>query len=216
MRRPARLERAGALTPRDRIWSAIRSFGLHEEFSIAEIMVLTAHQVDGRTEWVQAATVLPYIEGLANAKPPYVYQTGIAQRPAMRPVRECRRFRLLRDVGAHAPNVRRDGKPALEAAGQLQMWNAARKHKGPFDWRAIALCCPGTPMGTVKCYLKFLSRAGYLRTVNEGRGGKPSVFEFIRARDTGPRAPLVSADKSVMDGNTGDIVLNPKEASHAR
>ena len=45
MRRTARLERAGALTPRDRMWAAMRGFGARgrpgaRPFSVAEIMVL--------------------------------------------------------------------------------------------------------------------------------------------------------------------------------
>ena len=57
MRRPATLERAGALTPRDRIWAAIRAFGTAGGiwFSVAEIMVLSEQRAD---------TVLSYLTGL--------------------------------------------------------------------------------------------------------------------------------------------------------
>ena len=51
---------------------------------------------------------------------------------------------------------------------------------------------------------------GYLRVAVRGFNGAIGKLErvrFVRARDTGPRAPIVTRDKSVMDGNTGDIVF---------
>jgi len=214
MRRPAKLERAGALTPRDRMWAAIRRIGVGVDFSVAEIMVLTRSVVDGKVEMLCASTVLPYLEGLSNANPPFIYDDQSDPREWL--PREFRRYRLERDVGAHAPNVRRDGTPALENIGQQQMWNAARKSKGPFTWIDVKQCCPVNPtMGTVKGYLKFLGRAGYLRTISEGKGGRPSVFQFQKSRDTGARPPMITANKEVMDANTGQIVLSGKGAAHA-
>ncbi|MDP1674087.1 MAG: hypothetical protein Q8L65_13385, partial [Burkholderiales bacterium] len=83
MRRPARLERAGAMTPRDRMWAAIRDFGKGNTFSVAEIMLLSEQRAD---------TVLPYITGLTKAG----FLLEAEKRPTNRPRREFRWFYLER------------------------------------------------------------------------------------------------------------------------
>jgi hypothetical protein len=205
------------MTPRDRVWSAIRSFGTHNHFSAAEIIVLTRRMVDGEPEYLDSKTVFPYLNGLKNAKPPFI-EHGPAQRPFHRPIRECQLFYLVRDVGVQAPHVRENGQPATENIAQQQMWNAMRIYKGTFDWRDIVQTCPANPPEkTVKNYLLMLGRAGYLAEVKKGAGGRPSIFKFVQARDTGPRPPMITAKKEVMDANTGQIVLQAqkKGAAHA-
>ena len=207
MRRPARLERAGALTPRDRIWAAIRGFGAHGGiwFSVAEIMVLSGQRAD---------TVCPYLEGLEKAG--YIADAMELRTLPLLKRRELRRYRLVRDVGVEAPRVDRDGKPTLENVAQQQMWNAMRVMKGDFDRHDLLQCCPHQiAPRSAKAYLMFLARAGYLHTVSAGKGqgagGVLSRYRFIRARNTGPRPPLVTRDKNVMDGNTGEIVYQGRK-----
>ncbi|MCC7484588.1 MAG: hypothetical protein IT529_06320 [Burkholderiales bacterium] len=209
MRRPARLERAGALTPRDRIWAAVRCFGADDNFSVAEIMVLSEQRAD---------TVITYMDGLEKAG--YVQWVGKAgiTRPACRPRREFRRLWLKRDIGVEAPRVGEDGQPVTQGLGRERMWRAMRTHNGPFTWREIALHASTddrpVAMDEVKTYLKFLHRAGYLRHLSGGGPRVPARYAFVRARDTGPRPPSVSRDKSVLDGNTGEIVLPARSAAH--
>lgn len=210
MRKPARLERAGALTPRDRMWAVIRTFGMGNEFSVAEIVVLSGQDT---------GTVMPYLTGLCAGG--YVApEQHPKERPIFAPRRECRRFMLILDIGVEAPRVTRDGKPVTQGTGREQMWTVVRKFKGGFDWRDIVLACPVNPTGAeAKYYLKYLALAGYLRIAVRGRAtgrsaggsggtGAATQYEFIRARDTGPRAPIVSRDRSVMDANTGKIMFN--------
>mgnify|MGYP001620106106 CR=1 FL=1 len=94
MRRPACLERAGALTPRDRIWASMRSFGKGNGFSVAEVMVLSEQRAD---------TVLSYLAGLQKAGFVEISGNGKAQRPALRPRRECNVYYIVRDIGVDAP-----------------------------------------------------------------------------------------------------------------
>lgn len=199
MRKPARLERAGALTPRDRIWAATRSFGRAESFSVAEIMVLAEQRAD---------TVLTYLESLRKAG--FVERSGEALRPTARPRRECALFWLERDVGVEAPRIDASGKPVTQGTGRDQMWRAMRVLKS-FDRRELAAAASTeqhpVALGEVKTYTCFLARAGYLQLDRKGSGRTAARFRFVRSRDTGPRAPLITSKKEVMDGNTGQIVL---------
>jgi len=196
MRRPAHLERAGALTPRDRVWSAIRALG---EFSVADIMVLSEQRDD---------TALTYLRGLEKAG--IVKPADSSAYAARR--REFRRFRLVRDVGAHAPRVDGDGKEVTQGIGRQQLWNAMRRVGGSFGWRDLMLSCTAghrPAESEAKAYVRLLARAGYLGIDRPWTSHREGRYQFIRARDTGPRAPIVTRAKQVMDANTGDIVYDP-------
>ncbi len=202
MRRPARLERAGALTPRDRVWAAIRDFGPGNLFSVAEIMLLAEQRAD---------TVLPYLKGLAAAG----YVTKDQARPTRRPRREFQWYRLARDIGVEAPRVDTRGKPVTQGQGNQQLWSAMKTLKNEFTAREIALAastedCVIAERSAIR-YCRFLTLAGYLqsRAVPRGGYGPKRYFRFLRARNTGPRAPMLTADGGVQDANTGDIVYSP-------
>ena len=205
MRRPAKLERAGALTPRDRIWAAIRIFGAslgNPWFSVAEIMVLSGQRAD---------TVLSYLAGLDKAG----FVELVLELHVQKSANKCRvlkHFRLKRDVGVEAPRVNADGKPVTQGIGREQLWRAMRILK-TFECGALAAAASteAHPVAVeeAKHYVKFLTRAGYLRQIEPSRGPLAALYSFLRARDTGPRAPLIARDKCVMDGNTGQIVFPP-------
>lgn len=201
MRRPAHLERAGALTPRDRIWAAIRSFGRSDPFSVAEIMVISGQRADTVLSYLQGLTMAGYTcEPLPSRKRPV---TGPARR-------ECRRFYLARDVGVEAPRVTQDGRFVTQGAGRDQLWRSMRVLR-EFDCRELAQAASTeahpVSVDEASTYAKLLARAGYLVP---GKGPKKSVrYRFVASKNTGPRPPLVQRDKSVMDGNTGEIVWRP-------
>jgi len=205
MHRPARLERAGALTPRDRIWAAIRCFGKDDTFSIAEIMVLSEQRDD---------TALTYVNGLVKAG--HLTTTLLQRRPACRPRREFRRFALVRDVGVDAPRVTGEGEPVEQGGGRDQMWRAVRILK-EFDYRELAAAA-STEKHRVspeeaQTYCRHLKLGGYLavtRPAAFGTLGRAERLRFIRSRNTGPRAPLVTREKQVMDANTGAIVYDSR------
>ncbi len=204
MRRPARLERAGALTPRDRIWAAMRGFGVNNAFSIAEIMLLSG-QSDN--------TAFPYVKGLALAG----YLVQDAPRPLDRPRRELQWYRLVRDIGAEAPRVDAGGQAVTQGRGRDQMWRAMKATR-EFDYRALALAASTeqhvVSVREAKAYCLSLKAAGYLQVVTPATRGAhptPERLRFVRTRDTGPRAPLITRERQVMDTNTGAIVYDPKE-----
>jgi len=214
MRRPARLERAGALTPRDRVWAAIRCFGKDHVFSVAEIMLLSGQRDD---------TALTYLRGLEKAG--FVKALG-CETSALRRRREMRRFHLVRDVGVDAPRVTGEGEPVEQGSGRNQMWQAVKVLK-EFDYRALAAAAstekhPVSPE-EAQTYCRHLKLAGYLvvaRPAAFGTKGRAERLRFIRSRNTGPRAPIVTRLKEVQDANTGAIVYDPRlqlqEGEHDR
>ena len=203
MRRPARLERAGALTPRDRIWAAIRCFGKDHVFSVAEIMLLSGQRDD---------TALTYLRGLEKAG---FIRPGAPEGtpPTLRRRREFRRFALVRDVGVDAPRVTGDGAPVEQGAGREQMWRAVKVLKD-FDCRELAAAASTEPhpvsVEEVKTYARLLARAGYLQLTVRGGSHRAARYRFILSRNTGPRAPIVTRLKEVQDANTGAIVYDPR------
>ena len=109
MRRPARLERAGALTARDRMWAAMRAIAqTGNGFSIAEIMVVsTASRAGGAdTTPLLESTVAAYCAALEKGG--FLEElTGKQTPPAQH--RCLRLYRLIRDIGVEAPCVGKDG-----------------------------------------------------------------------------------------------------------
>lgn len=212
MRKPARLERLGALTPRDRIWAAVRCFGPGVPFSVAEIMLLSGERSGAPLDFEdgqRADTAIEYLRGLCRAG----ILAAEPERKVCRPLRELRCYRLVRDLGVDAPRVDRNGKPVTQGIGRDQMWRSARVLK-EFDYRELAAAASTeqhvVSLQEAQTYYRFLKAGGYLRVAVpgvKGPDGKPERVRFLRARDTGPRAPIVTRDKSVMDGNTGEIVF---------
>lgn len=205
MRRPARLERAGALTPRDRIWAAIRCFGLRHSFSVAEVMLLAEQRDD---------TVLAYLRGLEQAGYVNGHQGAVPEQLSRR--REFRRFHLVQDVGAHAPRVTAEGEPVEQGAGREAMWNIIRRAREDFSWRDLAYRASTRkhPIAgdEAQRYIQHLAKAGYLQVAKRptyGTKGAPARYRFITSRNSGPRPPLVTKLKQVLDGNTGAVVYDP-------
>ena len=207
-RRPARLERAGALTPRDRVWSAIRSLAgerCHGTFCVAEVHFL----VNLKGEPIHADTIDSYLRGLAAAQPPYIEKLAEQNRYEGRRRSELHLHLLIRDVGVDAPRVTKDGRPVTQGAGNELMWTAM-KALHEFDHAELAAAAAAGAVKvsdeTAKTYCTWLARAGYLALAAPSNGPHKARYRFNRAKNTGPRAPLVTKQKEVIDGNTGVVV----------
>lgn len=199
-RRPARLERAGALTPRDRIWAAIRAFkhthATSALFSPAELSVFAGQHLDTVRSYVQGLTAAGYLQ-LAERK-----------RPEAAPRREFAQYRLVRDVGADAPRVTPEGQPVTAGQGRERMWTVMRSMR---DFNATELAGLASIEGCAVSeeeainYAYHLRKAGYLAVIVPAKPGTKARYRFVKSRNTGPRAPIVGRDKSVMDANTGEV-----------
>jgi hypothetical protein len=216
-RKPARLERAGALTPRDRMWAAIRALAYASEsedalfyrpFSVVEVHYL-ANRKGG--EPIHIDSVESYVRGLQNAQPPYI---GFMNDAAGRRPSELHHYRLARDVGVEAPRVTKDGKPVTQGLGNELMWQAMKVLR-EFDHAELAAAVAAAARAalisvteeTAKTYCSFLCRARYLALVQAAVPGRSKArYRFNRAMNTGPRAPLITKLKEVVDANTGATV----------
>ncbi len=227
MRKPARLERAGALTPRDRMWAAIRALQLTPTCSWSPVEVQFLANLKQATDSpacgdcdlpadcrVHVDTVRSYVEALSRARPPYV-ELVLRDIPNGRKRRELWLWRLVRDAGVEAPRVTSDGKPVTQGAANERMW-ASMQVLREFDTLELAQAASGGGAAvseeTAKTYARFLERAGYLAIVQQARpwpNPQRARYRFIRSKNTGPRAPLIARDKSVMDANTGETVWTP-------
>ena len=111
------------------------------------------------------------------------------------------KFRLIKDVGAEAPQIAIDG----EQACCTQMWIAMRR-LGQFTLKdlQISASTEETPIlqKTAKTYATFLSKAGYLKPQGKDR------YAFIAAKYTGSKAPIIQSLKSVFDPNLRKIITD--------
>jgi hypothetical protein len=158
-------------------------------------------------------TVLSYLRGLEKAG--YVSACGEVP-PALKRRREFRCYTLVRDIGVDAPRVKDDGSPAEENAGREQMWRAMKILK-EFDYRELAAAASTekhrVSPDEAQTYARFLKLAGYLAVSRPAKFGNVNSaaerLRFIRSRNTGPRAPIITREKQVLDGNSGGVVYNP-------
>lgn len=189
--------------PMDLIWAAIREIGNEGAFSLAEIMVLsTASRAGGAdTTPLLEATVAAYCAALEKGG--FIAATT-SPHPLAARHRCLRCYQLIRDVGVEAPHVGADGKPTADNAARTQLWRAMRMHKGEFTRADLAAVCPDATDEQAKFLCAQLERAGYLRA----SGKKRHVFNrYTMMRDSGPRPPIIGRDLSMIDGNTGEVMV---------
>lgn len=152
-------------------------------------------------------TIASYLQGLTAA--------GYLERT---PRTDANEWRLIRDVGSEAPRVRPDGTPVTQGLAREQMWRTMKRLDG-FSWRDLALAAStdSVPVADedAKSYCHDLAVAGYLLEIVKGKGGgkavsHPSRYRFNRAKNTGPRAPMVQRMKTIFDPNLGRVVWHPE------
>lgn len=118
-------------------------------------------------------------------------------------------YQLVRDVGIEAPRLKRDGTPSTQGIGREQMWRTM-KMIGDFNFRDLAVAATTEAMAISESdagdYARHLHRAGYLTLVAKATHKSPAVYRFIKAKNTGPRAPMVQRLKSIFDPNTRTVV----------
>lgn len=191
-RKPAHLEMVGGKGLRQRLWE--RLCLLDTDFSIADL-VCGSESKD---------TVRDYLVGLERAG--YLFVTD----PGGRAI--AKRWKLVKNVGAEAPRVRRDGSPVTMGLAQEQMWRTLRTLKGDTNARELAAYAstPEIPVAetAAKDYLKNLFLANYLQRTAEGKGkghgGTQGRYRLIS--NTGPRPPMVQRTDAMYDPNLGAVV----------
>lgn len=215
-RKPIHLQAAGKLTPRDRIWAAIRKLharplNVNRTFTrndIAERCVDDAPP-EATMRRIEEATIYTYVQGLVNAgylkTSPYSrFRTTV--------------YKLHRDVGIEAPRVNEDGSPVTGGNKREAMWRAMKILK---TFNRTELCSAASTdinpidIGDAKNYLAFLTRAGYLQLIQRSSptSGGQARYRFIPSKNTGPRAPQIQRSMHVYDPNLGQVVWHPEANS---
>ncbi|HEY9081307.1 hypothetical protein [Magnetovibrio sp.] len=190
---------------RDAIWAAIRT--LHKRngesgFTRRDIYTECGYEIS-------RGTIQTYTDSLTNAgiiaitdQPGQQFQSTI--------------YLLVKDVGAEAPRIRKDGSEVTQGLGTEAMW---RTMKALNAFTAGELClAASTSKAQVSepaalDYLKFMRCAGYIREVSKGAPGKPARYAFIRSRDPGPKPPQIQRVKQVFDPNSKTVVWPKPDAA---
>ena len=173
------------LTDREKIWTAMRT--LKRSFwqsELASFAGCPAHKVQD------------YLRGLMAA--------GIVEKTGAGKPFTLATYRLVRDTGVDAPRVRKDGT-LLPPSGRTRMWRVMRMLRSftPHELAHIASLAdaPVAESGAAR-YCRWLAKGGYLRAEER--------YAFVRARDSGPKAPRILRGKELFDPNTGEVVYQPK------
>jgi predicted AAA+ superfamily ATPase len=196
-RQPVHTEAAGKLTPRERVWAAIRAL---RDFTLSDLELRSKVNED---------TVRSYLECLvAGGYVKCVEQGGTRKGSEYVPSR----YTLLRDCGIHAPRLQPNGQPVTQGTANLNMWRTMRMI-GEFDYRdlAHAASTDETPIApaTAKNYVLYLARAGYLQPVQKAKPKVPGRFRLPPHKYTGPKPPQIQRIKRVWDPNLGKVMYDP-------
>lgn len=189
------------VTGRQAVWQAVRRL---KRFTLVDLWHETKEE---------RATVRTYLTALerggyvatVDMQAPKATAIGIRS-PALF---KAQVYKLARDVGIEAPRLKRDGTPSTQGSAREQMWRTM-KLLGDFTFRdlTVAATTEASPVSELdaKDYVKHLFRAGYLSLVTASTPRALATYRFVRARNTGPRAPMVQRLKSVFDPNTRKVV----------
>lgn len=177
---------AVASSPRELVWTALR----------ANPNGLTQLKINGLTR-VKPGIIKDYVASLIRA--------GIVAVVAELGPGQPREYRIVRDTGADAPRLKKDGTP-LPPSGRSRMWRAI-PILGTFTARELAHAAslPEVPVADSEAeyYCRWLEKGAYLRRVSAKR--ETPRYQTIPARHHGPKAPQVLAVRRLYDPNTGEI-----------
>ena len=180
-RRPADQPGAG----RQDMWLALKQ--VQGAFTVSDIAKATK---------IHRTSVLRYLRALSAAG--YLETTPVPNGLASS-------WRLVRDVGHHAPRVHYDGSAVTHGVVSQQIWQAMVGLK-TFDYRELI---QGASIeikeATAKDYCKRLLAAGYLRVEVKANPHTDRIARYKLIRPSGPKAPQIQRVRQVFDPNTGAV-----------
>lgn len=203
-RLPVEMEITGGMSPRQKIWLAIRK---HKD-SFTQSMLSEKSKVS-------ESIVKDYVSALQKAG-----FIAVIDSEVVRAV--CKRFtyQLVKDNGVEAPRVTKKGELVTQGSVNEAMWGTLRRVlKGKsFDYRELASFASTSKHVvheiTAKQYVLMLAQAGYFDIVApavQGKRARPARYQLKAKMDTGSRAPMVQRTKQVYDPNTNKVMwVEPK------
>ncbi|SEC23155.1 hypothetical protein SAMN05216178_3914 [Pseudomonas saponiphila] len=196
-RKPIDLEMHGKKGNRQRVWEAMRV--IRDGFTAYEISRRSLVDDTAVRSYLQSLIKGGFVEVISGAK--FEEQT----------------LHLVRDVGAEAPAITREGKPSKTGKGTEAMWRTLRI-LGEMDADELAeqasIAVPTTTW-TARSYLKWLKRAGYVVEVQASTPGKKARYRLAPGKYTGPRPPMIQRIGQVFDPNLGEVVFRQPEPAEA-
>lgn len=192
-RKPIDLEMQGGKTNRQRVWEVLRANG--EAFTLYLLIRLCR---------VDEETVRTFILAL---------QRGGWIEVVSGQAFEERVFRLIRDNGAEAPAVKRDGSPSTAGHSNEAMWRALRilGEVDADELAAAASTASPTAVATASKYLLWLNRAGYVVVTRPSKPGTKARYRLAAGKNTGPKPPMIQRIGQVFDANLGQVVYRQPE-----
>jgi hypothetical protein len=199
-RKPIELEMTGMLTPRERVWSAIRKL---RRFTMLELQDTARPLV----VWHTARTYLKWL--LAGG---YIQAVADQGRTAGKEQFDQVQYQLVKD-SFEAPRVTRQGGPVSQGTATLAMWRAMKVLK-EFDYIDVQRAASVGPKclvkpSSAKAYVNDLAVAGYFSLKRQAKPGTPARWRLVR--DTGAHAPAITRRKGVFDRNLGAFTLLQSE-----
>jgi hypothetical protein len=195
-RKPIQIERAGLLTPRERMWQGIRAQGKATGFT-----VMALQEAIGKP-WLEIEPIQEYLLHLTQAG--YLERFDKQRRVNNRFDQVT--FKLVKD-SFEAPRISDGGKGVTQGLKSLAMWRAmkALKEFDHHDIQRVASLGKACEVSahTAKSYTVLLARAGYFRVMREARPGTPARYKLVH--DTGAHAPAITRRKAVFDRNSGEF-----------
>jgi hypothetical protein len=191
-RKPIEVETRGLLTPRERVWNAVRK--LRKGFTVWSVQ-------DACSPMVEFGICRDYLRDLETSSFISRSKDSVLARGNRRTAPE---FDLVKDQ-FEAPRLRR-GKVVTAGAGMQAMWTAMKVHKRfTSDQLAKAASFEGmeVKVKTAMNYIRALTVSGHVKVMTVGGHGKPGIYALVK--NTGPFAPAITSMKCVFDRNTAEL-----------
>lgn len=183
------------MTPRERMWQAMRSLNRKGDWSIAQVTDLAYP--------VELSSVKTYVDSLVKAG--LVTRQEVKQGKNEAGSKWAAVPHRLAVTWPSAPRIDREGKVVTQGLGVLAMWRAARIRKcfTPSELaRDASVGQIQVKLSTAKQYCIALSKSGHFALVKKGTGSTVES-QYKLARNTGPHAPAITRAKVVFDRNEG-------------
>lgn len=176
--------------PRERAWDAIRQ--QPDRFTINQIAARAHITVSALREFLMGLEKGGFIEEIERG--------GLCKKSIF--------FRLVKDVGHTPPAVNRHGLIQRAASINQVMWQTLRIC-GDVTPRMLAAHASTEKLqvshSNAKTFLMLLRKAGYVVVTKESRPGVQARYQLLPARNTGPKPPMITRARRVIDGNTGEV-----------
>ncbi len=175
---------------RENMWKAMQELG-----------TFTIHDIGHKT-LINNGTIAAYLQGLENAGFVKVKKQRIHE------FRTQNTYTVIKHQKG-TPRVRKDGSEIPPNLGTEQMWRSI-KMMSAFTVKDLSTAASTdevqVKLTTVKDYIKYLNKAGYLRILRKSKPGILAIYRLNPSKNTGPKPPQIQRVKQVYDQNLKKVV----------